>query len=410
MNTTQVFTLLLVVSSSWTYAADKPEADKNKFRDAIVKIPQMTRPGYLEPYIDPVFGSKVTRITGDPGTPIMNIDSVWNPVARHNYSKIAAWNANQSLLLLGKHHGFPSMLFLDGKTFKPVFGRNTSPGTEIRWHPSRPDQMVFVKENSIGYWGVRKEMKEMIATFDGYSDFHIGPWEGNLSHDGRMIVVDSKKGADHIAFAYDLEKRRKYPDIIINNVHRDFVTISASGKYIVLNGKITSPKGDQTQVFDLNGRKIGKLWEDYGRPSHFDLTVDADGQDIAVGVSKSKPDNGRVIKRRLHDGKVTLLTLGGYADHTSTRNINRPGWAYVTYQHSGPTWPPYWNEILAVKLDGSMKVQRIAHMRTLRTDYLTEAHASPSPDGRFVIWASTWNGKSGRPISAYVAEIKTPDN
>ena len=37
---------------------------------------------------------------------------------------------------------------------------------------------------------------------------------------------------------------------------------------------------------------------------------------------------------RLLDGEVTVLTNGGYATHTSARNLSRPGWAYVTYQGS----------------------------------------------------------------------------
>ena len=370
----------------------------------IVEIPDIPQPGYLESYIDPVFGSKVTRITGEPGNDIPNIKGKWSTIARHHYSKDTAWNCNQSLLLLGKHHGYASMLFLEGTTYTPLFGRNTSPGTEIRWHPKKPDIMVYVKDNIIGYWNVRENKTEIIATFPGYSKFRIGPWEGNLSLDGRLLVVDGEKGKDRIAFAYNLKNKQKYPDLVLNEVEIDWISISASGQYIVLNGRINSKKGDQTQIYDLDGNKIGDLWSEYGRPSHYDLTIDENGDDVAVGVSKSKPDDGRVIKRRLQDGKVTVLTPGGYASHTSTRNVKRPGWAYVTYQHRGPTWPPYWDEVVAVKLDGSMTVERIAHLHTKRIDYLTEAHAVPSPDGNRVLWASTWESGAGRPICAYVAQ------
>ncbi len=369
-----------------------------------VRIPETPRPGYMESYIDPVFGAQVTRITGDVGTEIPTIGGKWNEVARHRYSKDAAWNSDQSLLLLARHHGSPAMLFLDGSTYEPLFGRNKSPGAELRWHPSKPELMVYVKDNTIGYWDPSADTAKELASFDGYTGFRMGPWEGNLSRDGRIVVVDGKKGADRIAFAYDLEAQKKYPDLILNGIDIDWVSVSASGKYIVLNARINGKRGDQTQVYDLEGAKVGKLWGEYGRPSHYDLTLDANGDDIAVGVSKSKPDDGRLIKRRLRDGKVTVLTPGGYAGHTSTRNVQRPGWAYVTYQHAGPTWPPFWDEVVAVKLDGSMAVERIAHLHSKRIDYLTEAHAVPSPDGRRVLWASTWDVESGRPIGAYVAK------
>lgn len=378
---------------SWAGTADQP-----------VEMPKPPQPGYLESYTDPVFGSQITRITGDPGTPIPNLDAKWDVVARHHYSKNAAWNCDGSLLCLARHHGFPSVLFLDGRTYQPLFGRNDTPGAEDRWHPAKPDTMVYVKDSAIGLWNVRENKAEVLATFKDYAKLHIGPWEGNLSRDGRLIVVTGAKAGKPVAFAYDLILGKKWPDLDLGGIDVDWASVSASGRFAVVNGRFNSTKGDQTQVYDLDAKKIGELWPEYGRPTHYDLTFDENGDDIAVGVSKSKPNDGRIIKRRLRDGKVTVLTSGGYASHTSARNVKRPGWVYVTYQHRGPTWPPYWDEVVAVKLDGSMTVERIAHMHTKGTDYLSEAHAVPSPDGKRVLWASNWELPSGRPVGAYVAE------
>lgn len=41
----------------------------------------------------------------------------------------------------------------------------------------------------------------------------------------------------------------------------------------------------------------------------------------------------------------------------------------------------------------------------LVTDYLTEAHAVPSPDDKRVLWASDWEAALGRPVGVYVAEF-----
>ena len=395
-----VMIFICAIVATKVLAAEYPVTDTS-----VKDIPAIRKPAYLESYVDPVFGTKVTRITGNPDADIPNVNGKWAKVARHHYSKDAAWNCDQTLLCLGKHQGRPNRLFLDGENYAVRFTRHGGPGKEIRWHPQRPDIMVYVRDNAIGYWDVRKDTTEVIVTFPGYCEFRIGPWEGNLSLDGRLIVVVGMKGENRIAFAYDIEQKQKYPDIVLNDVTIDWVSVSASGKYIVLNGEIDGGK-DRTQVYDLAGNKTGELWEKYGRPSHYDLTIDENGDDIAVGVSKSKPDVGRVIKRRLRDGKVTVLTSGGYADHTSTRNVRRPGWAYVTYQGRGSAWPPYWDEVVAVKLDGSMTAERIAHLHTKRIDYLTEAHAVPSPDGKRVLWASNWESANGRPIGTYVADTR----
>ncbi len=396
-----VMIFMCAIVATKVLAAEYPVTDT-----AVKDIPAIRKPAYLESYVDPVFGTKVTRITGNPDAGVPNVNGIWAKIARHRYSKSAAWNCDQSLLYLAIHQGRPNRLFLGGENYAVRFARHNGPGRDMGWHPQRPDIMVYVRDNAIGYWDVRKDTTEVIATFPGYCEFRIGPGEGNLSLDGRLIVVVGKKGKDRIAFAYDMKKKHKYPDIILNDVRVDWVSVSASGRYIVLCGRINSERGDQTQVYDLEGSKVTELWEKYGRPSHYDLTVDENGDDIAVGVSKSKPDVGRVIKRRLRDGKVTVLTSGGYAGHTSTRNVRRPGWAYVTYQGRGSAWPPYWDEVVAVKLDGSMTAERIAHLHTKRIDYLTEAHAVPSPDGKRVLWASNWESSSGRSIGTYVADTR----
>ncbi len=162
---------------------------------------------------------------------------------------------------------------------------------------------------------------------------------------------------------------------------------------------------DQTQVYDTEGNKVGPLWREYGRPSHYDLTVDQNGDEVAVGVSKSSPDNGRVIKRRLTDGSVTVLTHGGYATHTSTRCYGRSGWAISSFSHRGPdNWEPYYNEIVAVKLDGT-RVERICHIRGLYKTYDNEAQPCPSPSGSRIIFASDWDNGTV-PIQGYVADFR----
>ena len=151
-----------------------------------------------------------------------------------------------------------------------------------------------------------------------------------------------------------------------------------------------------------------QVWTEYGRPSHADLTIDDSGNEVSVGISKSDPDKQRVISRRLSDGEVTVLTDRGFATHTSARNLERPGWVYVTYggldEAPRKGWNPFHGEVVAVKLDGSKTVERLAHTHSWATDFNSEADASPSPDGKKVIWASNWGAKHGY-VAAYVLEL-----
>ena len=199
-----------------------------------------------------------------------------------------------------------------------------------------------------------------------------------------------------MAFAYNIETDQKYPDIPIP-YRVGSLTISPLGNYIVVNGDITNPNAnmDETLVYDLQGNQVGPLWETYGRPSHFDVTVDSDGNQVAVGLAKSGTESGRTIKRRLIDGQVTAIGPGG--SHTSTRSIRRPGWAYVTRPGG-----VYADEVLAVKLDGSL-VERLVYLPNNKVDYPSEVHASPNPDGNKIIAAANW--KTSTAVNDYVIEV-----
>jgi hypothetical protein len=373
--------------------------------------PTLAKPGYLQSYVDPVFHVKVTRIGGDPDATIPVVAGRWGELARHRYSKDQPWNADQSLILLDKVSGVSGYLFLDGATYEPVFRRSPA-GNETRWHPRLAGVMVYLKKGSceVGHWDVRANSAAPIMRLAGYVDCQIGPYEGNLSRDGSWIGVNGKRTADGhaVGFAVDLANRRKYPDIDLaarGISYLGWISVSPGARYLVVEGTIDG-HADATQLFDLQGAPVGSPWSEYGRPSHYDLSVDANGDEVAVGVSKSAPDNGRVIMRRLRDGLVTALTPGGYASHTSTRNAGRPGWAYVSHTTSDAKYAPFNDEVFAVKLDGSMRIERLAQLHTSRVDYDSEAQAVPSPDGRRVMFASNWKSGTGRPVQAYVVDTR----
>jgi hypothetical protein len=163
------------------------------------------------------------------------------------------------------------------------------------------------------------------------------------------------------------------------------------GKYISAN-----VNNDNAKVFNLDGSQVGNTWSTYGCPSHYDLTVDQNGDEVAVGVCKTGYKG--IVKRRLIDGKITVIFPVG-ASHTSARNIRRPGWVYVT----GLYYAPYLDEILAIKLDGT-EIEKFARIPNNKVDYESEPHGSPSPDGTKVIIASNW-GLGSRPVQDYVVEL-----
>lgn len=335
------------------------------------------KPVYLQTILDPDFGAKITRIA----------DDAWGDVCRHHYSKDQAWNADQSVIWLNK--GCDK--FLDGNTYTELPNLKAPPdkGGEARWHPTDPQVMIYVSHDTLGKWNPFTGTGTVLHVFPGFTDLSIGLSEGNLSNDGRLIGLYSASASK--GFAYDLVNDKVYPEIDFSSEAKvNSLSISPLGKYIISN-----VNKDNAKIFDLQGNQVGETWSSYGCPSHYDLTVDLNGDEVAVGVCKSGYKG--IVKRRLSDGEITVIFPMG-ASHTSARNLLRPGWVYAT----GLYYPPYLNEILAIKLDGTA-FERLATIPNDVVGYVTEMHGSPSPDGKRVIVASNWGLASG-PAQAYIVE------
>jgi hypothetical protein len=198
------------------------------------------------------------------------------------------------------------------------------------------------------------------------------------------------------------------------------LSISPSGRYVDV--KFGSPDDcgsyDMHRIFEVDPATLAlkphnmatgslRCCTFQGRPNgwifplkHADMTLDPfdDNEDVIVG-GRSCPGAtiGHVVKVRLRDGQLTPLTDGvneSSVYHVSTRNLDRPGWAYVSwFKVDGSR---YSDEITAIKLDGSGSVERLCHMHTAASGcYRCEAHPVPSRDGARVIFASNWDEDCG---------------
>jgi len=152
------------------------------------------KPPYLRAFTDDDFGTRVVRVTGDPGDRTGPVDGRWGKDARHVYSKQQPWSADQSLFFVeNREGGKPSALLLDGSSFEPL--RALCDGDALydsRWHPSRRHAHERI--------GVGKEGRRLVwmdvttcritrswdlpIEVDG-----IGSGEGNTSRDGRFVVL-----------------------------------------------------------------------------------------------------------------------------------------------------------------------------------------------------------------------------
>jgi hypothetical protein len=250
-----------------------------------------------------------------------------------------------------------------------------------------------------------------------YANLQFGPYKGNPSRDGKRLVIRATNDAGAlVAFAYDLSVGKKYPDINLGNLSgaNSYCGISATGQYIYCFHQIEDGT-EVTYIFTVDGMQV-QHWTEHHRPGHGDMAIDEDGSDVYVGISKADPDKWHVIKRRLQDGSVTDLAPAGYGTHVSARNINRPGWVFVSYEGSyskvvgNPSSnAPFYQEVVALRIDGSGEIRRITQTNNAKSDYYSETHASPSPDASQVVWSSNW-GEAGGPVADYVSRLSWPES
>jgi chitodextrinase len=394
----------------------------------VFPVPTVEKPGYLASYTDPTFGTKVTRIAGDPGSSTSPVAGTFGSDVRHHYSTDQPWSADGAIYAIqNQSGGSPSVLFLDGETMVPKYGKcGNYSANDDWWHPStaHPHERIVLNGNKLSWFDVTtctqtRQWTLPISALGGVTE--------GTSWNGRYTAVtngtEGNSGHSVVIVEMDPSPGRVGPvqDVFANCgpacTSIDWVGVSPSGKYLLV-----SYSGDFERVFDINpdltvtprpiatptyrgcaSSPAGGFIYDLGHgsmaPNPFDNDEDViAGQEHCGNTDSSVLDSqgkklGTVVMVRLKDGKITSLTdPTDEADsrHVSLLAMDQPGWAYVSY-HDSWGGARFRGEIVAVKMDGSLQTKRLAHSHTDYGDYRSEAHAVPSRDGQRVVFASSWS-------------------
>jgi len=374
-------------------------------------MPSLTKPDYLASTLEPTFNTYITRITGNPGDYVPNLtNKTWGTnLLRHGYSIRQPWNADQSILFL---ENCSPAVFVDGKTYEVLFEYPSTKSylyEQRRWHNSNPEIMICNYKSDqvpgmmkIVAWNVISDTETILFDSTSYENATIGG-HGNLSQDSKWIVVKATRKLDSkiVVFAVDLENATKSVDIDITSLSCGAWNISPLANYIVIEGSFATT--DNYKIYNRTTGALLQEWNETGVPSHADFTV-YDGVEYIVGGERSGDISGHwVVKRQLNNGAITLL-FNSWATHSSTQNINRPGWVFCsTYDYTTSYLTRC--ETYAVKLDGT-RVERICHNRASNPgNYYFEAQSVPSRDGLRVLFASDWE-TGVYPVQAYIADFK----
>lgn len=163
---------------------------------------------------------------------------------------------------------------------------------------------------------------------------------------------------------------------------------------------------------DVGGAMCGDTTRTDGwihRLAHADMTANPfDGnEDYIVGVNRcgsTVSAQGYLLGVRLRDGLTRSMSRRfksgeAWPSHVSTRALDDPGWATVSYSHE-TDGTKFQGEIIQVALNELGNVRRVAQSHSDYTLpnpedgspgwYRAQPHACPSWDGRRVVYASNW--------------------
>lgn len=395
--------VLLIISTTLSTAQVYPPDQQLVYNS----MPNIAKPAYLAPITDPIFGTTVVRISDQ-----TVFNTHYNGLSTyHHYSKSQSWNSDGTMIKL---HGWPSAI-LDGNTYQFI-KTVTPPGGHHTWSNTQPN--IIYGSNNPNYDGnciaqldVSTNTRSLVACFNQYSTVSMGDWEGNISNDDRYMALQCNKTSGGVEIAcYDFVTNSIVATINGNTTWPNNVTMSQSGNYIVIQwGATGTASNEGIWVYNRNNISNARFLSNRGG-NHYDLGYDTQGNEVIVGTLGN---SRRLQMIRLDNGATTNLlseSQMGWPLHVSCRNINRPGWAYISeFEASyGEPSKPYYQKVFAVKLDPGANESAVVQVfaqphHSTNVNYDRSTFGTPNRDGTKYMFRSDWMGSSSSEINSYVA-------
>jgi hypothetical protein len=236
----------------------------------------------------------------------------------------------------------------------------------------------------------------------------FGGGQGSASNNDLMAVSFKRSNGDWGIAIIDLKASpvRVVSERVLGNASGsvddiiDNVGTSQTGDHIVvcfLSAGTGATNG--TWVYD---RSLDQRVQVLKQQEHWDWGRNRAGEDVLVyrAGSNDVASAGTYAYNAVTGREYVLVPGLTSGVHISGRNVHRPGWIYIGSSATSGTTPGY-GIVFAVDLDTPSRVQVFAHHHHSRDlGYYSQVHATPSPDGRYVIFASEWGASE---VYAYVA-------
>lgn len=360
--------------------------------------PSLSKPAVGQTVVDPALGGRITRITDI-------VTEAGGSAIRPLYATVGAWNADESRLLLYAA-GIAHRLYngQDYRFIKNLPALRPADVEQVYWHPSDATSLYYIDVGTgeLVRYNIDTDVGRAVHQFACGSNSKAPTAPTPPSADGDLWVHLCSDGAGTTATTYRLTNDTESDSITVADSPRP--AVSSSGTAILLGRSIYSSDLTLRRTLDLAAAAdfsaMGRL---------------ADGTEILNAVAfDAGPQGsgvGTVVVHHLENSlaRVVMGPSSGFPYPGSRTVISAmatalPGWLITTGGSDGNT--PFAGELVLVHSAASGRFCRIAHHRSSNgagaAGTWSVPHASFSPSGRRIVFASDWLGDTA---DVYVVDL-----
>src|SRR2546425_11792102 len=136
-------------------------------------------------YIDPTFGTTITRLSEAPKTPNA-ADAGSLPLINNEYSTMSPWSEGNAHLLL-VHHSYFALYDGQGRYVKDL-PLDVNSSSQPRWSRGSPDVFYYLRGNALLSYDVGTDTRAIVRVFGEYTAIS-GLGESDISEDGDHFVL-----------------------------------------------------------------------------------------------------------------------------------------------------------------------------------------------------------------------------
>lgn len=371
-------------------------------------IPKLAKPEPGQTYVDPIFGTQITRITAaDPA-------EGGNAIIKPGYSTMPVWNADESLLMLW-HRGRGHEIYLGDHPYTLLGNLGPYHPTDIEsvmWDPIDPEVLYYPSN----YRAAPRFTKHRIlrdALISTQHDFaktptfsKTGDWNQLLSlgsdpqwmSRGPRRLVGLRAGDK--AILYSITEDLVVAQAPIALGFKNTLTAMPSEAHALIDRHVMTPS-----LTYLHKLGMSNPYE-HGCPGWR-----SDGVDVWNAVSFSGAPQGTLVSHRLDTGEARQI-IGPPAwpyppAGTHISSVGPPGWAAIGTVGQAKGQTPLDNEIVLANFETG-EVYRVGHSRTAAGGgpwgYWAETHVVISPSGSRIAFGSDWGGSNT--VDTYVIDLR----